>query len=241
MIDPYRTTASVDIPDVQTIVARRLAILERITAACGRVSRDPAEIILLGATKTKSIEIVHNGIEAGIVDVGENYVQEMLDKYKALGDSARWHFIGHLQRNKVRSIVPFVHLIHGVDSEHLAGEIDKQAALLNRRIAVLMQVNVSGEASKSGIEPDGARSLAEYITRLQWVDLQGLMTIPAPSDDPEDSRPSYRMLRTLRDALGRTLGLPLTHLSMGMTHDFETAVEEGATIVRIGTALFGPR
>lgn len=220
-------------------MARRRAILNRIAEACRRSGRNPDEVTLLGVTKTQPLETVRNGIAAGIEDIGENYVQEMVEKHKHLGDSARWHSIGHLQRNKVEAIAPFVHLIHGLDSERLAVEIDRQGRRAGRRIGVLIQVNTSGEASKSGIPPREAVALARSIARLPSIELQGLMTIPAPVDNPEESRSSFRLLRALCEE-ARQSG-PLPHLSMGMTDDFEVAVEEGATIVRIGTALFGPR
>ncbi len=220
-------------------MARRRAILNRIAEACRRSGRSPDEVTLLGVTKTQPLETVRNGIAAGIEDIGENYVQEMVEKYRRLGESARWHSIGHLQRNKVEAIAPFVHLIHGLDSERLAVEIDRQGRRAGRRIRALIQINTSGEASKSGIPPREAVALARSITRLPSIELQGLMTIPAPADNPEESRSSFRLLRALREEVGHAI--PLPHLSMGMTDDFEVAVEEGATIVRIGTALFGPR
>jgi pyridoxal phosphate enzyme (YggS family) len=217
------------------------AILDRVAAACVRAGRSPEEVRVIGVTKTKPAATVREASEAGITDVGENYVQEIVEKHDALGDIVRWHFIGHLQRNKVRAIAPFVSMIHGVESERLGVEIDRQAESLGRRIPVLMQVNTSGEESKFGIDPGEAPSLAAALARLPNIELAGLMTIAAFLDDQEFVRPMFRHLRTLRDSISRDLAIPLPHLSMGMTADFEAAIEEGATLVRIGTALFGSR
>lgn len=228
-------------PDAAEIAANYRLVRERVDAACLRAGRDRSAVTVIGVTKTKPAAIIRMAHEAGIADIGENYVQELTAKHEELGDIVRWHFIGHLQRNKVREIIQFVGMIHGVDSERLALEIDRQATRHQRRIPVLVQVNTSGEASKSGIEPQGAPELARYMSTLPGLELRGLMTIPAIFDDPEGVRPMFRMLRALRDDLQGTLGIPLPELSMGMTGDFETAVEEGATMVRIGTALFGSR
>lgn len=228
-------------PDLGTIVMRLEGITERIRIACERSGRDPGSVTLLGVTKKKSIDVVRNAITAGILDIGENYVQELMEKADAVGAGPRWHFIGHLQRNKVRVIAPIVSLVHGVDSERLAIEIDRQGELLGRSLPILIQVNTSGEDSKSGVSPSEAIDLARRIHGLPSIDLQGLMTIPAPTDNPEEARSSFRELRSLRDRIAEALSHPLPHLSMGMTDDFDVAIEEGSTIVRIGTALFGRR
>ncbi len=228
-------------PDVRTIAVRHEAITQTMLESCRRAGRDPASVTLVGVTKRKSVDVVRNAIAAGILDIGENYVQELIEKAESIGPGPRWHFIGHLQRNKVRVVLPHVHIIHGVDSERLAIEIDRQANELGRRLPILIQVNTSEEGSKSGVSPAEATDLATRIHALPSIDLQGLMTIPAPTDDPENTRPFFRELRSLRDRIADTISKPLPHLSMGMTDDFHVAIEEGATIVRIGTALFGSR
>jgi len=225
----------------EELADRYHAIRHRVAAACKHAGRVPADVTIIGVTKTKPAAAIRAAAEAGITEIGENYVQELVAKHAGLGAIVRWHFIGHLQRNKVREIVSFVDLIHGVDSERLGVEIDRRAADAGRRMPVLVQVNTSGEASKSGVAPADLPALVERLAQLPGLDVQGLMTIPAIFDDPEGVRPMFRMLRTLRDELRRSTGLPLSHLSMGMTGDFEVAVEEGATMVRIGTALFGHR
>lgn len=233
---------STDLPPTpQTIASNYAAILARVAAACERAGRRPDEVTVIGVTKTKPASAVRAASQAGITDVGENYVQEIIAKHDELGDIARWHFIGHLQRNKVRAIAPFVTMIHGVDSERLGAEIDRQASLLGRRIPVLVQVNTSGEESKFGVPPEEAPALARALARMPHVELAGMMTIAAFLDDQELVRPMFRLLRELREAISHDLALPLPHLSMGMTADFEAAIEEGATLVRIGTALFGER
>jgi pyridoxal phosphate enzyme (YggS family) len=220
-------------------------IRNRIAAACERARRNPSEITVIGVTKTKPAEIVLAAADAGIANIGENYVQELLEKHDVLhtelDNRVQWHFIGHLQRNKVKLILPFISMIHAVDSERLGAEIDKQAALLGRRIPVLLQVNTSGEESKFGVTPEGAPELGRKLAAFPNLDLQGLMTLAAFLDDPEATRPMFQLLRQTRDRLRDETSLPLTQLSMGMTSDFEVAVEEGATMVRIGTALFGER
>lgn len=215
---------------------------ERADEACRRAGRDPATVTVIGVTKIHPVATVAAALGAGIADVGENYVQELLEKQQALADRPiRWHFIGHLQRNKARFIAPFVHLVHAVDSLRLAEELSRQAVAAGRRLPVLLQVNTSGETSKFGVAPDEAESLARSMAPLPGIELQGMMTLAAFLDDPEGTRPMFRLLRELRDTLQASLGVPLPHLSMGMTNDFEVAIEEGATLVRVGTALFGAR
>jgi len=227
--------------ELDTIAEGYTDCLRRVVEACGRVNRDPASVTIIGVTKTKPASALVAAREAGIVDVGENYVQEIVAKHEELGDGFRWHFIGHLQRNKVRYIAPFVAMIHAVDSERLGVEIDRHAAALGRRIPVLAQVNTSGEESKYGVAPEGAAALTERLLELPNIDVQGLMTLAAYLDDPEATRPMFRLLARTRSELRDRFGVPLPHLSMGMTNDFEVAIEEGATMVRIGTAIFGSR
>lgn len=240
-MEKMQPEGSPPLAETAAIAARYREISERADAACLRAGRSPGEVTVIGVTKTKPASTVRAAAGAGIADIGENYVQELIGKQRELGDIVRWHYIGHLQRNKVREIVPFVTMIHGVDSERLGTEISRQGEKLSRRIPVLIQVNSSGEESKFGIPPEEAEALALRLAELPGLDLSGLMTIPAIFDDPEGVRPMFRLLCELRNRIRQESGLPLPHLSMGMTGDFEVAIEEGATLVRIGTALFGGR
>lgn len=219
-------------------------IKQRIGQACLRAGRDPAEVTLVAVTKTFPAEAVAQAVQAGIVDVGENYVQELLEKRDQLADDAiRWHFIGHLQTNKVRHIVGWIHLIHAVDRRELAHEIDRRAGQAGRIIDLLVEVNTTGEPSKFGVAPDMALPLIRTLAEYRNINVAGLMTIGPFLPDPEGSRPMFRRLKELREE-ARQLGQPnvsMRYLSMGMTGDFEVAIEEGATHVRIGTAIFGRR
>lgn len=217
------------------------AIRQQAADACNRVGRDPSQVQIIAVAKTKSVQAILAVRDCGIIEIGENYVQEVVEKHRAIGDAVRWHFIGHLQRNKVKYIAPFVQMIHGVDSLRLAQEINRQAEQHGRVIPVLLQVNTSGEESKFGVEPSAGLELAEGLLKLPNIQLQGLMTLAAFLDDPEAVRPMFRLLRKTRDQLQQQTGHSLPHLSMGMTNDFEIAIEEGATMVRIGTAIFGER
>ncbi|MCB0711955.1 MAG: YggS family pyridoxal phosphate-dependent enzyme [Ignavibacteriae bacterium] len=228
----------------EQIAERYRRVREQVSYACRRSGRDPAEVTIVGVTKTKPIEDIRRGINVGILDFGENYVQELVEKEGRLRGAEhdiRWHFIGHLQRNKVKSILPFVHLVHSVDSERLALEINKGGEKIGRKIPILLQVNTSGETSKFGCYPGGAIAIAERIFEMEFLDLQGLMTLASFTDDSEVVRPMFRLLKDTRNLIRERLGVELPHLSMGMTNDFDVAVEEGATIVRIGTAIFGER
>ena len=193
---------------------------------------------LLAVSKTKPESLVREAYAAGQRDFGENYVQELVAKAAALADlpDLRWHLIGPLQRNKVKQVVPVASLVHTVDRAALAEELSKRAAAAGRTVRVLLEVNVAGEASKAGCSPDDAPALAAAVRSLPGLSLGGLMTIPPDTEDRELARPYFRRLREIRDAIG-----DLPELSMGMSHDFEIAVEEGATIVRVGTAIFGSR
>jgi pyridoxal phosphate enzyme (YggS family) len=243
-----------------TISDRVQAVRERLAAACARSGRPLADVTLVAATKTRSAEELAAAVRAGISDLGENYVQELLAKRAALcADtldslgpfSVSWHMIGHLQRNKVKYLVPggrggALALIHSVDNLPLAQEIDRRAREAGReryRQPVLLEVNIAGEDSKTGVAPAAAAALAEQVAALEQVELQGLMAMPPYSEDPRESRPHFRALARLAAGLVQS-GLPagtMRHLSMGMSGDFEVAVEEGATLVRLGTVLFGPR
>jgi len=216
----------------------------RIRQACVRTGRDPSEVTLVAVAKTFPVDRVREAVAAGAVDIGENYVQELQEKQKALRtEHVRWHFIGHLQRNKVRFIAPWIAMIHSVDNIALAREIDEHARKAGRIIDCLIEVNTTGEQSKFGVQPDDAVKLVGELDGFSSVRLDGFMTIGPFLPDPEGSRPMFRILRELRDeaASRRQANAPMRHLSMGMTGDFEVAIEEGATLIRIGTAIFGPR
>jgi len=221
-----------------------LNIEARIRKAAIEANRDPESVRLVAVSKTKPIELVRKAIEAGANIIGENYVQEARDKFTALGAlSASWHFIGHLQSNKAKYAVRIFDLIHTVDSLNLAAELNRQAAKINKIQDILIQVNIAEEDSKSGVSPSGAPSLIEAIAPLAHVRIKGLMCIPPFFDAPQKAQPYFRALRLLRDELEQknNPNVTLTELSMGMTGDFEVAIAEGATLVRIGTALFGRR
>lgn len=236
----------------QTLSAGELAknytaIQQLLSEAAVRAGRAPDSVRLIAVTKTHPVATVEAALQVGMTRLGENYVQELREKldYFATVPPARqpeWHFIGHLQKNKVRSIAADITMIHSVDSPGLAREIDKQARKHDRIIEVLLQVNTSGEESKFGCSPNEVMALAQQVVTLPNVQVRGLMTIAAFADDPEVTRPMFRLLRTLRDELqNRFPDVSFHELSMGMTNDFETAIEEGATLIRIGTALFGSR
>lgn len=224
------------------MIAENVRILrERVAAACRRVDRGIHEVALIAVSKTFDAAHVRDAVLAGVGDIGENYVQEACAKKSELpGIDARWHFIGHLQTNKVNKIAPWIDCIHGVDSHQLGKEIATHATRLHRTIDVLIEVNTSGEATKFGVQPVDVRELAESLESLSGIRLAGLMTIGPFLPDPEASRPSFRLLRSIRDEINQR-GLNIAHLSMGMTNDFEVAIEEGATMIRIGTAIFGKR
>lgn len=219
-------------------------IKENLKKTCLRIGRDPNEVSLIAVSKTFSKENIIEALNAGSVDFGENYVQELVEKRNALtGRDIRWHFIGHLQSNKVKYIAEWIHMIHSVDSADVAKEIQKRALQFNRKIDLLVEVNTSEEATKFGVKPAQASALIEYVGRLPNVNLRGLMTIGPFTDHKEESRASFRKLKQIFDQANASgiVEHPMTELSMGMTHDFETAIEEGSTIIRIGTAIFGTR
>ncbi len=227
-----------------TSVKERLrSIEERVRRACERVGRDPNEVKILGASKMQPPEKIKEAFEAGLRLIGENYVQEAQRKKEALADlDLTWHLIGPLQTNKARHAVKIFDLIETVDRETIAKELDKRAAKLGRKIPVFIEVNVGGEESKAGVSEKDLPRLVEKVLRFEHLELRGLMTIPPYFEDLEKVRPYFARLRALRDQLKQEFPeAPLEELSMGMSHDFEIAIEEGATIVRIGTLLFGPR
>lgn len=228
-----------------TSVAENLAsIRARMKAACLRARRDPAGVKLVGVTKTVPVEIIREGVEAGITILGENYIQEARRKRDALRDlHVSWHCIGHLQTNKAKTAVECCDWIQTLDRQSLALELDRKAAAAGRRIPVLIQVNIGSEETKSGISPDDLPSFFNLASKLGGLEVRGLMALPPFFDEPERSRPYFRKMRLLIDMLrqGSPSARKLTELSMGMSGDFEVAIEEGATLVRIGTALFGSR
>ncbi len=218
-------------------------IKRRLADAARRAGRDPADIRLVAVTKTVGLERLQIAVAAGQTLFGENYVQEAKGKIASLGPGLTWHFIGHLQSNKAKAAVELFDLIHSVDRASLAQALEQAAARRDKIQDILLQVNLAGEASKSGAAPEHAQDLLREISRMPHLKVLGLMTMPPWFDDPQRVRPYFRALRELRDQL-RGLQLVegnLPELSMGMTGDFEVAVSEGATLVRIGTAIFGRR
>ncbi len=199
-------------------------------------------MVLVGVVKTVPTEAIREALALGLGDLGENRVQEAEAHIAAVGrDAARWHLIGHLQRNKAGRAVELFDRVHGVDSLELAEALSRRAVATGRRLPVLVEVNVSGEATKFGVAPGSLEGLLERVAGMQGLALEGLMTVGAPVANAEEARPAFARLRALRDAAERTLGLTLRELSMGMSGDYEVAVEEGSTLVRVGTAIFGAR
>ena len=220
---------------------RLRAIHERIERAAERAGRPPTDVLLMGASKTVSVDLLRQFRSLGLQRFGENRVQEALPKLEALGPGVEWHFIGHLQRNKVKSVIGKFEIIHSLDSLALAKEINQNCEKRGKGQAVLLEVNVSGESSKEGIHFQEVENVVKGLNDFPLVEVRGLMTVPPYSSDPESSRPHFRVLSGLRNKLEQMSGRPLLELSMGMSNDFEVAIEEGATIIRIGTALFGER
>lgn len=216
-------------------------VQERIAVACRRAGRAADEVKLVVVTKTHPAEVIARAVAAGADRLGENYVQEAARKKPQVGGKAQWHFIGHLQTNKAKQAVELFDVIETMDRLKLGRELDRRCRAAGRdSLDVLVQVNVSGEESKSGGSPDETGALIDELAALPRLRVRGLMTMPPWFDDPEDARPYFRRLRELRDRLAA--GRPgLDELSMGMSGDFEVAIEEGATIIRVGTAIFGAR
>lgn len=218
-------------------------VRERIARAAARVGRDPDRITLIGATKSRSVEEIQAAMVAGLTHFGENYVQEARTKFEVLGHAVTWHLIGHLQSNKINAALPIFEWVHTIDSLRLAQKLSQRAAAQGRTVRVLIEVHTGGEASKFGMEPEVVIEAARAITVLPGLQLAGLMTMPPWFDDPEQVRPFFRQVRGLAEEMGAEglISVPEVVLSMGMSQDYEVAIEEGATMVRIGTALFGPR
>ena len=223
------------------LAANLETIRQRIKAACDRSDREPNSLTLQAVTKTQPPEIVSAAAGLGLMVFGENKVQEAKAKIPLCSGKLRWHFIGHLQSNKCRDAVQLFSMIQSVDSLALAQEINKRAAEAAKTMPILLEVNLAGEASKFGYRPQALLAELNQINALPRIEIHGLMTVPPWSPEAENSRPHFRRLRELKAECEQILGAPLPHLSMGMSGDFEVAIEEGATMVRIGTALFGPR
>ena len=217
------------------------AIRQRIAAACHRASRDPAEVTLVTVSKGHPPKRVAEAVEAGLTVFGENKVQELKLKVGQCPGHLRWDFIGHLQTNKCRDAAYFAHLIHSVDSDRVANALNAAGEKLAKTIPILLEVNVSGEATKYGFSPDELREGLLALNDYDRLEIHGLMTMAPWSTEAEKTRPYFRRLRELRDELETLLGAPLPELSMGMSRDFEVAIEEGATLVRVGTDLMGER
>ena len=218
------------------------AVRAEIDAACARAGRLPGEVTLIAVSKTKPLEMIRELADAGVTDFGENKVQELSDKHDRLAEpEVRWHMIGHLQRNKVKYLEErAVALIHSVDSLRLAEEIEKEAAKRGLVQPILLEVNIGAEESKSGCAPEEVTALAQAVTALPHLSLRGLMCVAPACGDPEEVRPCFARMRALRDEI-RAFAPSCTELSMGMTGDYRVAVEEGATLVRVGSAIFGAR
>lgn len=211
--------------------------------AAARAGRDPGGITLVAVSKTVEPARVREAVEAGVTILGENYIQEARGKIEEVGRGVQWHMVGHLQSNKAKYAVTLFDCIHSLDSISLAREIDRRAAQKGRSMRTLVEVNLSGEAAKFGIGPDEALELIRQTASLKNISIEGLMTMPPYFDDPERARPYFIRLRELRDRiLGEGVeGVRMDELSMGMSGDFEAAIEEGATMIRVGTAIFGER
>ncbi|MCS7185359.1 MAG: YggS family pyridoxal phosphate-dependent enzyme [Armatimonadetes bacterium] len=218
-------------------------VRERIALAAERVGRDPSEIVLVGATKSVDVERISAAIEAGLEHIGENYAQEAWAKYQQIGDAVTWHFIGHLQTNKAKLVVRFCRFVQSLDRLALAEELNKRAEQIGRIVDCLVEVNIGGEETKSGVPPSEVENLIRQVSQFPNIRVVGLMAMPPFLPNPEQVRPYFKQMRELFERL-KNIDLPrveMRYLSMGMSHDFEVAIEEGANMVRIGTAIFGPR
>jgi hypothetical protein len=220
-----------------------VALEQRINSACARAGRSRSAITLVAVTKTRTPAEVDEAIKAGITQVGENRVQEAAIKKPQVAGPATWHLVGSLQTNKAKKALELFDFIQSVDSLHLASELQRRCEQMNKRIGTLIEVNTSGETSKHGVSPDAVPNLIAELLKLDRLQLAGLMTIgPGLAiEDPEASRPCFEALRSLAEDCRQRFSIPLPHLSMGMSSDFEVGIEKGATIVRVGTAIFGPR
>jgi pyridoxal phosphate enzyme (YggS family) len=226
---------------MDTLAERFDAVRQAIAEAAARAGRSAEEVTLVAVSKTHPPEALAEAIDAGQLVFGENRVQEARAKIPLLPGRARWHFIGHLQKNKIRHALPLFELLHGIDSLELARDLDRIAGEAGVFPKVLLEINVAGEATKFGFTPPKLWAQLEELLALERLQIEGLMCIPPPGPLPEDSRKYFVTLRDLRDALQTEARVPLPQLSMGMSGDYAVAVEEGATLVRVGTAIFGDR
>lgn len=220
-----------------------LEVRRRISEAALRKGRDPAGVRLMAVTKTVDDARILEAVAAGVDIIGENYVQEAKRKIASMGRKTEWHLIGHLQSNKAKYAVRLFDLIHSVDRPSLAAELDRRSCMAGVVTSVLIQVSISGEETKGGVPLEQAENLVRNVAGMDHLSIRGLMTMPPWFDDPEQARPFFRALREMRDRILK-MGIPgvaMDELSMGMTQDYEVAVEEGATIVRVGRAIFGDR
>jgi len=225
------------------IAANCWKVLDRINEAAAKCGRDPSQIQLLAASKTQSVSRIQQAIEAGVRLFGENYVQEAKIKRAAVKDPVEWHMIGHLQRNKVKAALELFDLIESLDNAELARELDKEGKKRGKTVRAFVEVNLGGEESKSGIPKEKVVALLQEVGKLSHLRIEGLMVVPPFRENSEEVRPYFRVLRELQTELMalKITNVDLQELSMGMTHDYPVAIEEGATLVRIGTAIFGPR
>ncbi len=225
-----------------TIATRLAAIRSKIDAACVRSHRQADAVTLVAVSKKQPVAAIQTAVNAGQISFGENYAQELRDKRAALSPTIHWHFVGRLQSNKLKYLVGGVKLIHSVESMDIAQELDRLSERRKTVTPLLVQIELADQTTKAGLVPEAAMKLMAYCQESPHLDLQGLMTFPPPVSDPEQIRPLFRRLTEWRDEWRRSgrYGL-LPHLSMGMSHDFEVAIEEGATLIRVGTAIFGER
>ncbi len=225
-----------------TEIAQNLeTVRNRVARACETAGRSTAEVGLIAVSKRKPVVALREAFDAGQRIFGESRVQEVLEKQPEMPGGARWHFVGHLQKNKIRRVLAGIELFHGLDSLSLADSMDRIAEEEGLFPQVLIEVNVAGEETKQGFSPEGLRANLGALLGLKRLQVEGLMTLAPYAEDAEEARPFFRKLRELRDALVGETGLPFSTLSMGMSGDYEVAIEEGATLVRVGTAIFGER
>lgn len=219
------------------------AVEAQIQRACETAGRSRQEVTLIAVSKTKPVEMLKEIYDAGIRDFGENKVQELTEKYEVMPEDMKWHMIGHLQRNKVKYIVDKVELIHSVDSLRLAQEISKEAVKKDVTVSILIEVNIAGEETKFGLSKEEVCTLVEEAAKLPNIRIKGLMTVAPPVADPEENRPFFRKIKELSvDITNKNIdNVTMEILSMGMTNDYMVAIEEGATMVRVGTGIFGER
>ena len=225
------------------VAANYRKVLDSIADATAKSRRAAGQVKLLAATKSQSIELIRAAVDAGVTLIGENYVREAAGKKPRIDEAIEWHMIGHLQRNKVKAAVDLFDVFESLDNLPLARELDKEGQKRNKVIRVFVEVNLGGEESKTGVNESEAASLVQQVASLSHLRVEGFMSVPPYREDPEEVRPYFRKLRLLQEKLGeiRSPRLELRELSMGMSHDYKVAIEEGASIVRIGTALFGAR